>query len=212
MLKKIYSWLHRGSYSAGYWQEKVRQQALILCDKAKGKLLEVGCGEGLFLTRLATEYPQLEIWGIDSSNIRLKDAQAQLKQLQLKNVNLSLQEAGQLDFGAESFDRVVCINVIFNLQSRDTVSQVIQEFSRVCKKGGRLILDFRNAKNPLLYLKYKFAYVYDESVKTLPLKTYTLQDLQLLLNAAGFEIMHKVYIGFPVKKIAPAVILEAQKL
>ena len=220
MLTKIYSFLHRlsarpeerGEYSSGYWQDMVRVGALNLCRDLSAKLLEVGCGEGLFLAQLAAQNQNIEIYGIDNNQVLLEKAQRRCQEKSLSNIHLSLEDAIGLSFEDEYFDAVVCLNVIFNLGSRDTLKKVLYEMARVCKKRGKVIVDFRNGANPFLWLKYLLAPWYDATVKDLPLKTYRLNDLQSILEAAGFQITNKISLGFPVKAIAPIIILEATKL
>ena len=220
MLSKIYSFLHRlfvkpqerGEYSGGYWQDLVRRETLILCRPLSGRLLEVGCGEGLFLTQLARQNQHLEFWGVDNNPLRLKEAEKHFQENNLCKISLSLQEAAGLNFADEYFDAVICINVIFNLESRDSAKKVLEEAARVCKKNGKLVLDFRNSANPLMRIKYKLAPFYDQTVKHLPLKVYSLAELRLILEETGFVITGKIYTGFPIKSIAPIIILEAEKI
>jgi len=220
MLKELYYKLHRlfsrpeerEHYSAGYWQDRIRQEALILSKDIPGRLLEVGCGEGLFLRQLAAQNTRSEIWGIDSDPTRIKQAEVYLQQNNFRNIRLSCENALNLPFESGYFDAVVCINVVFNLDSLDTVKKVLQEISRVCKRNGTVIFDFRNSANPFVKWKYKFAPVYDPTVKRLPLKTYNLEEMNLLAKGAGLEIKNKRYIGFPIKKIAPVILLEAKKI
>ena len=88
MFEKIYYLFHRllskpderGEYSGGYWQDMVRGKTLLLCRGLKGKVLEVGCGEGLFLVQLVRQNPDLGIWGIDNSDERLSQAKARLSE------------------------------------------------------------------------------------------------------------------------------------
>lgn len=219
MLHKIYYWFHRksskseerGEYSSGYWQDKVRRDALKLCRDTKGKLLEVGCGEGLFLAELALVSKDIQIYGIDNWPEILKKADKRIKAKGIKNVRLSLAEAISLPFKDSYFDIVVCINVIFNLDSLGHVKKVLKEIARVCKKGGRIIFDFRNRKNPFLYFKYKLVPFYDRTVKDLPLKTYNLEDMRLLSENLGLKIKRQTAMGFPIKIVAPIIILELEK-
>ena len=61
---------------------------------------------------------------------------------------------------------------------------------RICKPEGAIIFDIRNSLNPLLFIKYKLAKYYDETVRTrnLPLQTYRLKKVRDLLKKDGFEI------------------------
>lgn len=219
MLHKIYYWFHRksskseerGEYSSGYWQDRVRRDALKLCRDTKGKLLEVGCGEGLFLTKLTLVSKDMEIYGIDNWPEILKKGDKRIKAKGIKNVRLSLADAISLPFKDSYFDTVVCINVIFNLESLNIVKKVLNEIARVCKKGGRIIFDFRNRKNPFLYFKYKLAPFYDQTIKNLPLKTYNLEDMRFLSESLGLKITNQIAIGFPIKSVAPIIILELER-
>jgi ubiquinone/menaquinone biosynthesis C-methylase UbiE len=106
---------------------------------------------------------------------------------------------------------VVCINVFFNLPSEQKLNESLQEISRVCKSGGKIILDIRNSMNPLLWVKYKLAKYYDETVRDLPLKTYRLKKVASFLKQHGFEIVNRRYIGFPRGVFAPVIVVEARR-
>ncbi len=219
MLANIYRWFlkltsrpgEKGEYSAGYWQNKVRQEALLLCCQAQGKALEIGCGEGFFLQALARENPALKIWGVDNNSQRLESAKRRLAGAG-GDVHLVLQQAENLDFPDDYFERIICINVLFNLESHELLKLVFSQISRVCKKSGRIIFDFRNAANPILALKYKLAPYYDDTVKNLPLKTYRLREIETILKELNFRIINKKSIGFSLKRYAPVIIIEAEKI
>jgi len=191
MLKKIYSWLHakisvpqeRGEYSSGLWQDVIRREVLSKCsDMGKARVVEIGCGEGLFLTKLAASNRGAQLWGVDNDGDRLKAAEAKTNQLGFGNVKFLLEDATKLSLKDGYFDKVVCINVLFNLPSVDHVIKALGEMNRICKTSGRIIFDFRNGSNPLLWLKYSLARFYDETVRFLPLKTYTLRQIESILS------------------------------
>lgn len=219
MLKKFYYWFHRitskpqerGGYSSGYWQHQVRKRVFELYDKYCEKVLEVGCGEGLFLAELASVNKNTQVYGIDNREGILQKADERLKEKGIENVRLSQADATSLPFEDSYFDAVVCINVIFNLESKEIVRKVLGEIARVCKKGGRVIVDFRNSKNPFLYIKYRLAPYYDQTVKGLPLKTYNIEDMRFFSEKSGLKIIRQVNIGFPLQRIAPIIVLELEK-
>lgn len=201
----------QGEYSAGRWQDLVRKETLRLCQNDKGRLLEAGCGEGLFIVKLASQNKELEIYGIDNRMEILKKAEKKSEDSNCRNIKLIKADAGVLPFENSYFDTVVCINVIFNLPSEDVLRKVLTEISRVCKKDAKLILDFRNKKNPFLYLKYKLAPYYDETVKDLPLKTYTLKEMCMFAKEAGFIVEGKKMIGPGINIFTPIIILNLKK-
>lgn len=232
MLTKIYYWFHRliskpeerGEHSSGYWLDKIRRETLMLCRDIRGKILEIGCGEGFFLMQLAKQNPYLEIWGIDNDSTRLNNAEKESKEKNLKNMHFTLEDATNLSFDDEYFDVVICINVFYNMESIELVRKTLGQMKRVCKKSGRLIFDFRNSLNPLLVLKYRFARYYDGTVKVknLPLNTYNPEQIESILKNLNLKIVNKKFIphlfsesagfiGFSLKRFVPIVIVEAEK-
>ncbi len=220
LLEKFYNYLlkatskpgEQGEYSGGHWQAEVRAMALKLCVTSSGRLLEVGCGEALFLAELAQVNKNPELYGVDNWEQILQKAKERLASKKIDTVKLSLADGAGLPFADSYFQTVVCINTIFNLDSLATVQKVLQEISRVCQKGGKVVIDYRNANNPLLNLKYKLAPYYDHTVQNLPLRTYRLAELKPLLEAAGLKITRKMPIGFPRVGIAPIMVLEIEKI
>ena len=216
MFSKLYYGLHRvssrseerGEYSAGVWQNMTRAAALRFIAGSGGKLLDLGCGEGLFLAQAAAAKPEWELWGVDNSGVRVEQAQ---KRLAGKNVHLSVEDATHLSFKDGFFDKVICINVLFNMPGIDLVRAAVLEMKRVVKDDGRLIFDFRNADNPLLALKYGLAPFYDRTVKDLPLKTYRLSQIKSLLNGIGLQIVSLSYPGAFAKYWAPIILVEVAK-
>lgn len=213
MIARIYSFFHRlasrrgerGEYSSGVWQDMARSTALALCKGRKGRLLEIGCGEGLFLSRLKEQEPGIELYGIDSDTARIQQAIVRCG----SSLNLSVQDACRLQFAGGHFDTVVCVNVIFNLASPQQVEAMIKEIARVSRPGATVILEFRNSGNPLLALKYGLAPWYDPSVKDLPLRTYGLGRMKRMLAGCGLTVREVFPVGFSWTVLAPVIMIEA---
>ncbi|MDD5347410.1 MAG: class I SAM-dependent methyltransferase, partial [Candidatus Omnitrophica bacterium] len=217
MIRKLYYWFHamtsrpseRGEYSSGRWQDTVRRQAVAWAPGSPGgRLLEIGCGEGLLLAQLAKERPGLSLSGIDNSRERIQRATSRLAG---RAVHLAVEDATRLSFADESFDCCVCINVFFNMPSIEVVRAALAEMKRVSKRNGTFIFDFRNAANPLLVLKYALAPWYDATVKGLPLKTYRLSHMQRLLVELGLQIIETKQVGAKAGFPAPIIMVKARK-
>jgi ubiquinone/menaquinone biosynthesis C-methylase UbiE len=216
MIKELYYWFHQktsrkgeqGEYSAGAWPAQIRDRVLGLCRKRTGNLLDLGCGEGFFISALLGEGVNITIYGLDNFEKNIIRARERLED---KRTNLLLGDAAQTPFKDGFFDTVVCNNFFIMLNSNDIARQILREAARIIKPGGKIIFEIRNALNPLIRIKYKLARFYDETVKNHPLKTYRPQDIELWLKESGFRVTCTSSIGFPIKNLAPIVIFEAEK-
>lgn len=219
MLKKIYYRIRenlsspeeRGERSSGYWQGEIRKEVLSLCRQSKGKIMEVGCGEGLFLSKLAELNRDSEFFAIDICKEMLLKAKRRLQEEKTKSVNLIQADALHLPYKNSAFDTVICINVFYNLACEDNLLETLKEIARVCKEGGRIIFDIRNRNSPLLYLKFKLAKYYDKTINNLPLRTDRLDRINSHLEKGNLHIFRRINVGFPKNNFSPIVVIEAQK-
>jgi len=219
IIDRAYYWLHqkvsvpeeRGEFSAGYWQAKVRRLTLEIVAGYGGRLLEVACGEGLFLSRLLRQSPGIDAWGVDPWGQVLVRCRERLAGQGLPEARLVEADGRHLPFEDMSFDAVVCINSFMCLPDLGAARQVLAEMARVCKPGGRLVVEFRNRANALLRLKYALAGHYDPTTKRHPLSTFYEKDITAVLKEKGFVVRRALHVDFPVKRWAPIIILEAQK-
>lgn len=218
MLFKFYRWLHqkfslaeeRGEYSAGYWQHLVRQKALTALANLSGNILDLGCGEGLLIAKLAKQNSQALIYGLDCWPQILIKAQARCKNEGINNVKFGQGELSRLPFEDNYFDAVVCVNVFFNLASWDYFVVGLNEVYRVLKPHGIFIFDLRNSLNPFLRIKYKLARYYDPTVKNLALTTYQEKTVIRQLKQIGFSLKRE-YLAFPKNMFSPLILIQAQK-
>lgn len=218
MLKKLYQWLYkatsrpdeRGEYFGGCLEGFIRSRALELCRGATGKALEIGFGSGLFMLKLASQEPGLEVWGVDSSESYRRDVEKKAAERKLSNVRLAVGDARRLSFPDGTFDRVVCINLFIDL-GYDAMGEVLAEMKRVCKEDGRVIFEFRSSRNALFVLKYKLARYYDDTAPY-PLHTFDPDKVDALLGQVGLKAVRKSFLGFPVKRFAPIIMIEAEKI
>ncbi len=213
LLEKIYLWFRdlfskpseRGLSSAGYWQDKLRRNVLNRLSSAEGRLLEIGCGEGLFLEHLSRLNPQVRLFGIERSALVLSDAQRRLN----RNILLVSSDAGRLPFKDASFEWAVGVNLFICIESREVLMEILQEASRVLRPGAKLIIEFRNKGNIFLRLKYGLARYYDSTTEKHPLSTYYKEDVLRILADAGFSVNKIEKIDFPFKGLAAIFVVEA---
>jgi ubiquinone/menaquinone biosynthesis C-methylase UbiE len=198
----------KGEPSAGFFPPRIRTKASQLCRDKTGRVLEVGCGEGLFLRALAESVPDLKITGVDSRSDILNAAR--IRTSGQPSIELKEADARKLPFADNYFSAVFSLNMLYNLVSRQDVEQVLSEMGRVCERAGTIIFDVRNRRNILLYYGYKWVKYYDPTCPW-PLETYRIEEIEEILKRLNFRILKIVPIGFPLKSIAPVLLIEAEK-
>ena len=223
MIARIYSFLHRlttpalerdSGVAPGYWQHKVRTAALEASRDIEGNILDVGCGDGLFLIQLAKQNPNARIWAVDINADFIRQAQERARREQITTIEFSRQDATALAFADGFFDMAVCTNLFMVMESLSTVRKALFSIERVCKKGAVIFFDFRNAANPLLRLKYRLAPWYDKTIKPGQyLNTYRPEDIFNALKDAHMAICRQLYYGsLFIKNAAPVIVIKARKI
>jgi len=115
----------------------------------------------------------------------------------------------RMPFRDGTFETSVCIGTFYNFPSRELVEEGIAEMARVTEKRGRVVVEFRNAENPVVALAFKHAEKYDPSLGGLPLRAYSLADVKGMLSEAGLRLRRVKYMGVPVRRLALGFIVEA---
>ena len=102
-------------------------------------ILEVAVGTGLSFQRILGQNPNGLNEGLDLSPAMLAKAKEKATQTGVKNYNLQLGDAYQLDFADATFDLLIN-NYMFDLLPESDFQPILQEFHRVLRPGGRLVL------------------------------------------------------------------------
>jgi ubiquinone/menaquinone biosynthesis C-methylase UbiE len=129
--------------------------------KKGDKLLDVGCAKGFLVKDLCDI--GIDAYGVDISKYALQNCM-----LEIKN-KLSIASADNLTFDTSSFDCVISINTIHNLNKKNCI-KALKEIMRVSKGKSFVQVDsYRNVKEKELFEKWvltaKFHDYPDEWVK-----------------------------------------------
>ena len=104
-------------------------------------VLEVGCGTGLILERIAPMARTAT--GVDLSPGMLERARE-------RGLEVHEGNATELPFEDDSFDTVVCFKVIANVED---VEKALREMARVVRPGGHVVCEFYNTKSLRSWVK-----------------------------------------------------------
>jgi len=121
-----------------YFQEIKHRSYRLLHLETSEALLEIGCGLGNDLYRMAKIVPEhCRLTGIDRSRTMIDKARENPQFSLLPHLTFTVADGKALPFEAESFDRC---RIDRTLQHIPEPQRVIREVSRVLKPGGRVVI------------------------------------------------------------------------
>jgi len=104
--------------------------------KDYAKVLEVGCGNGLFWKKSSHKYPDhIQVILSDASEGMLKDARENLREIQ-RLFDYHIQDVQNLTYDNNSFDMVIAKHMLYHIPNLD---QALSEIKRVLKPSGQFI-------------------------------------------------------------------------
>jgi ubiquinone/menaquinone biosynthesis C-methylase UbiE len=130
----------------GNLQDKIQELVISHIDwNGKGKVLDIGCGNGPLTIKIAQHYPNAEIVGMDywgknwDYSKKVSTTNAQIAGVD-KRVTFQHGSASELPFENASFDLVVSNLVFHEVQNVKDKRISIREALRVLKPGGVFVL------------------------------------------------------------------------
>lgn len=162
-------------------------------DLKKGeRVLEVGCGNGYYLSLLNRLDFDLDLVGVDVDNLALIDA---AKFIGSKRVKLILADGSKLPFPRASFEKVVLSEVVEHVDDEEAV---LKEVFRVLKKGGTLCLTTCNIEYPFLWdpINWILQHFFNTHIKNgfwagiwnQHTRLYKESRIKSLVEKAGFKV------------------------
>ncbi len=140
------------------------------------KILDYGCGDGGSEVYFEKYFPKASILGIDVSNQSLKIA----TQKKLKNSTFLTFDGSTIPSNSQTFDVIFAACVFHHIEGNKHI-EVLQEFFRVLKDGGLVVVFEHNRLNPLTR-KAVWKCKFDEGVKLV-----SVFDLKKKMKRAGFK-------------------------
>lgn len=156
------------------------------------KILEVGCGNGYYLSLLNRLGLNISLTGIDNDKLALFDAKRFIGD---EKVILIFADATRLPFKDSSFNKIICSEVIEHI--RDD-KKVLQEIHRVLKKEGIMVLSTCNINYPFFWdpINWLLQHTFKTHIKagfwsgiwSQHLRMYEKKDVEKMVKDANFKI------------------------
>ncbi len=126
------------NYQSRFWQPVIPTFRQHFKLSAESSVLDVGCAKGFMLHDMALLIPGITVKGVDISAYAIENAIEDMKpHVQVANAN-------HLPFPDKSFDMVISINTVHNLE-RNECGQALREIERVSRRGSFITVDaYRN--------------------------------------------------------------------
>ncbi len=144
-------------YNIRFWQPVIPTFKKHFGLTSSSSLLDIGCGKGFMLHDFAELIPGIKVKGIDISEYAIENAIEDMKP------HVQIANAKELPFENDSFDVVISINTVHNLE-REECAQALREIECVSRGKSFITVD---------------AYQNDEE-----------KELMLAWNLTGRTIMH----------------------
>ena len=125
-------------YNPKFWQPVIPVFQEYWNLSSQNSVLDVGCGKGFMLFDFYKMIPEIKLAGVDISEYAIKNSVPEIKDF------LKIENAKKLSFPSKSFDVVISINTVHNLE-KDECALALQEISRISNKYSFITVDaYRN--------------------------------------------------------------------
>lgn len=200
----------RDEYTTGWLPRLVREEVARRLAGKTGRLLDIGCGEGLLFAGVCRSAPGLDITGIDPWEGILMRSRMRIAEEGLSSVKLVRADAMALPFPDGTFGFAACANIALNLPDKGAVSAMLAEAVRVVRPGGSVFVDFRNRLNPLIRIGYMLAPLHDPEL-SVPINSYRPGEVAGMFPAGSVERLTLTGLGMGLGPLSPVIFAEAMK-
>jgi len=157
-----------------------------------GRVLDLGCGFGLFSLYYASVRPGLQIEGFDLNPRRIAMARDAARKLGLANVRYAVGNA--TDFrGGRLLAAAYMLDIIHHIPA-EAVRPLLEQMAKVLPPGGRLLIkDVERRPAWKRWFTHALDRVMDPGT---PVHYWSGEDLQSLLEEIGFSVYRHLMVDF----------------
>ena len=155
-----------------------------------GRVLDLGCGFGLFSLYYASICPALRLEGLDRNPRRIAMARAAARTLGLNNVRYEVGDV--MDFrGGETFDAAYMLDIVHHIPE-EAVRPLLEQVAKILPPGGRLLI--KDVDRRPFYKRW-FTHALDKIMDPgTPVRYWDADDLARLLQEVGFTVRRHLMV------------------
>lgn len=174
LLGRVLAWIMERETS------RVNDAAIELLNPRDGEhILDLGCGHGRSLARLASRAAEVQATGVDQSGLMCALARRRHRRLiEQGGVRVVQATSDALPLGDGSYDAVLSVHTIYFWQS---LPSHLREIGRVLREGGRIVVAFRTSSDPASRMFPSGIYVFRSE-----------EEISAAVRTAGFSEVRTV--------------------
>jgi 2-polyprenyl-3-methyl-5-hydroxy-6-metoxy-1,4-benzoquinol methylase len=157
---------------------------------ARGRVLDLGCGFGLFSLYYASVLPEVRLQGLDRNPRRIAMAQTAARRLGLPNVRYDVGDV--MNFrGGEGFDAVYMLDIVHHIPV-EAVRPLLEQVAKVLPPEGMLVI--KDVDRTPAYKRW-FTLALDKIMDpTTPVHYWEAGELAALLSDIGFGVRRHLMV------------------
>lgn len=159
---------------------------------ARGRVLDVGCGFGLFSLYYAITRPGLVLEGLDRNARRIEMARAAAARLGLANARYAVDDARHFR-GGDIYAAAYMLDIVHHIPP-DSVKPLFEQLAKALPPGGRLLVKDVDSRPAW---KRWFTHALDLAMDPrTPVHYWAADELTELLEAVGFRVHRHLMVDF----------------
>jgi len=126
-----------------------------LSEDGRNKVLDYGCGYGANTVFMLSK--NADVYYVDTSPYAVEKTNNKVKKTENNKTTGSYKfkvikkDADALPYNDESFDIIVCASVMSLLSDKNSISELLNEFYRILRPGGRIYTDINGSDSEFAY-------------------------------------------------------------
>jgi ubiquinone/menaquinone biosynthesis C-methylase UbiE len=153
------------------------------------RILDVGCGTGLFASRIRERFPRTQVVGLDLSAGMLRQAHCRMSRA--GGLHQVQGDSQRLPFASNTFDAITCSHSFHHYPRQD---RVVAEMHRVLRPGGKLLIIDGDRDRLWGRFLYDWFIVWLEG----PVRHQSSAGFEALFRGAGFKHITQQRRGGPL--------------
>lgn len=178
-----------------FYKKAFIQPAVSAMKGISGRVLDLGCGDGLEIRTIARARPNLEYFGVDKD----KKAIAKAKKFD-SGINFKVANAEKLSFPDSYFSAVICLEVLEHVKHPD---KVMKEVERVLKPDGVFYFTTPLEGDPVTlygFLYRRFGYDPNRALFD-HIQKFSYPGLRRRIESSGFKVLQVTFAAHYLNQI-----------